>query len=424
MNYQETLAYLFERLPMFQRIGKSAFKKDLSNTLKLCEALGNPQNKFTSIHIAGTNGKGSTAHSLASIMQESSYKTGLYTSPHLKSFTERIKINGKDAAEDYIVDFVHLHKDLIENIRPSFFEITVAMAFDYFAKEKVDIAVLEVGMGGRFDSTNVIDPILSVITSIDLDHMEFLGPDISSIAFEKAGIIKNERPVVISEWQEESAPIFIEKAKQCQAEIYFAEDDVEIESKGDGKYLVKSEYLNDIIDFELKGDYQIHNLPGIIKSAELLNYLGYEIKAKSICGGLEKVIRNTGIKGRWQILSKEPWIICDTGHNEEGMRYILNQIHNYKFNKLIAILGFVNDKDIHKILDFWPKDTLFIFCQANIPRAMNTDEIIKIAEDKNLRFSIKKDVNNAIELAQQKASKNDFIFIGGSTFVIAEIKDL
>ncbi|QNL21073.1 bifunctional folylpolyglutamate synthase/dihydrofolate synthase [Hyphobacterium sp. CCMP332] len=424
MNYQETLAYLFERLPMFQRIGKSAFKKDLSNTLKLCEALGNPQNKFKSIHIAGTNGKGSTAHSLASILQESSYKTGLYTSPHLKSFTERIKINGVEVSEDYIVEFVHLHNELIEDIRPSFFEITVAMAFDYFAKEKVDIAVLEVGMGGRFDSTNVIDPILSVITSIDLDHMEFLGPDISSIAFEKAGIIKNERPVVISEWQEESAPIFIEKAKQCQSEIYFAEDDVEIESKGDGKYLVKSEIFYDIIDFELKGDYQIHNLPGIIKSAELLNFLGYEIKTKSICIGLEKVIRNTGIKGRWQILSKEPWIICDTGHNEEGMRYILNQINNYKFDKLIAVLGFVNDKNINKILDFWPKDTLFIFCQANIPRAMNTDEIIKIAEDKNLCFLIKKDVNKAIELAEQKASINDFIFVGGSTFVIAEIKDL
>ncbi len=424
MNYQETLAYLFERLPMFQRIGKSAFKKDLTNTLKLCEALGNPQKKITSIHIAGTNGKGSTAHALASILQESSYKTGLYTSPHLKSFTERIKINGNEVSEAYIVDFVELHKELIEDIKPSFFEITVAMAFDYFAKEEVDIAVLEVGMGGRFDSTNVVDPILSVITSIDLDHMEFLGPDIPSIAFEKAGIIKNERPVVISEWQEESAPIFIEIAKQCRSEIYFAEDDIEIEPKGNGKFLVKSELIHDSIDFELKGDYQIHNLPGIIKSAELLNYLGFQIKTKSMVMGLAKVTRNTGIKGRWQILSKDPWLVCDTGHNEEGMRYILNQIHNYKFDKLIAVLGFVNDKNIHKILDFWPKDTFFIFCQANIPRAMHTDDILKIAEEKNLHYLIISDVNKAIERARGDASKNDFIFIGGSTFVVAEINEL
>ncbi len=424
MNYEETMAYLFERLPMFQRIGKTAFKKDLTNTLKLCEALGNPQKKFKSIHIAGTNGKGSTAHSLASILQESSYKTGLYTSPHLKSFSERIRIDGKEVDQDYIVDFVSEHKNLIEEIKPSFFEITVVMAFDYFAKENIDIAVIEVGMGGRFDSTNVIDPILSIITSIDLDHMEFLGPDIPSIAFEKAGIIKNNRPVIISEWQEESAPVFIEKAKQCQSHLFFAEDTVSLIGTGNGKYIVETKLFNEEIDFELKGKYQIHNLTGIIKSIEILNQMGFMVPTSALKNGLAKVIRNTGIKGRWQQLSVKPKMICDTGHNEEGMRYILKQISDESFDNLIAVLGFVNDKDIDKILKMWPIDTFFIFCQANIPRAKNITEIEKIAATLNLNFICEMDINHAINLAKNRATEKDLIFIGGSTFVVAEIENL
>lgn len=424
MNYEETMAYLFERLPMFQRIGKTAFKKDLTNTLKLCELLGNPQRKFKSVHIAGTNGKGSTAHSLASILQESSYKTGLYTSPHLKSFTERIKINGAEVKTDFIVDFVQKHKDLIEEIKPSFFEITVVMAFDYFARENVDIAVLEVGMGGRFDSTNVVDPILSIITSIDLDHMEFLGPDIPSIAFEKAGIIKNSRPVIISEWQKDSAPIFIEKAKQTNSDLFFAEDTVDTSSIGNGNYSIESDLVNGHIDFELKGDYQINNLPGIIKSAELLNQLYFNISSDAVKNGLAKVIKNTGLKGRWQVLSENPKVICDTGHNEEGMQFIIKQIGDLAFDKLFAVLGFVNDKDVEKILKIWPEETYFIFCQANIPRAKNLSEVEEIATNLNLEFSSIVDVNEAIKLARKKALKTDLIFIGGSTFVVAEIENL
>lgn len=418
------MAYLFERLPMFQRIGKTAFKKDLTNTLKLCELLGNPQRKFKSVHIAGTNGKGSTAHSLASILQESSYKTGLYTSPHLKSFTERIKINGAEVKTDFIVDFVQKHKDLIEEIKPSFFEITVVMAFDYFARENVDIAVLEVGMGGRFDSTNVVDPILSIITSIDLDHMEFLGPDIPSIAFEKAGIIKNSRPVIISEWQKDSAPIFIEKAKQTNSDLFFAEDTVDTSSIGNGNYSIESDLVNGHIDFELKGDYQINNLPGIIKSAELLNQLYFNISSDAVKNGLAKVIKNTGLKGRWQVLSENPKVICDTGHNEEGMQFIIKQIGDLAFDKLFAVLGFVNDKDVEKILKIWPEETYFIFCQANIPRAKNLSEVEEIATNLNLEFSSIVDVNEAIKLARKKALKTDLIFIGGSTFVVAEIENL
>ena len=424
MNYQETLTFLFERLPMFQRIGKAAFKKDLSNTIEMCKILGNPENQFKSIHVAGTNGKGSTAHSLASVLQESNYKTGLYTSPHLKSFTERIKVEGQEVSESYIVDFVEKHRQMIEDIKPSFFEITVVMAFDYFAKEEVDIAIIEVGMGGRFDSTNVITPILSVITSIGMDHMEYLGNDLKSIAFEKAGIIKRHVPVVISSTQEEIKDVFINKAEQEKAELYFAEDYINLESKGNGLYAWNSGSHNFEFKYDLKGDYQISNLPGILQGIALIKQEYSKITDDSLISGLEHVIKNTGLKGRWQTLNKEPLVICDTGHNSDGIKKIIEQIGKYHYKKLIAVLGFANDKDIKSILTQWPPNAKFIFCQAKIPRAMTVQNIGKIAKAMDLNFDLIEDVNEAILKAYTYASKDDFIFIGGSTFVVAEIEDL
>jgi dihydrofolate synthase/folylpolyglutamate synthase len=424
MNYEETLGYLFEKLPMFQRVGKTAFKKDLSNTLRLCEALDNPQQKFRSIHIAGTNGKGSCAHSITSVLMEAGYKTGLYTSPHLKSFTERIRIDGQEVEKDFVVDFVERIRPHIEEIRPSFFEITVVMAFDYFAKMDVDIAVIEVGMGGRFDSTNVIDPVLSLITTIGLDHMEFLGPDLPTIAFEKAGIIKPGRPVIISDRQNETEEVFRKKAAETGSEIYFAEDHVKIRFKGEGKYHISSDVINERMEFGLKGEYQLKNLYGIVFACQKLNELGFQISPQQIRDGLSHVVENSGIKGRWQVLSKSPLTICDTGHNEDGVRSIVSQLQSIHHEKLIAVLGFVNDKSLDKILSLWPAETHFIFCEAKIPRAMPINEVQKVAEQLNLRFEMEQDVNKAMMKARQMAGPNDLIFIGGSTFVVAEIEDL
>ncbi len=424
MNYQETLTFLYERLPMFQRVGKSAFKKDLSNTILMCEMLGNPQNKITSVHIAGTNGKGSTAHTITSILQESGLSIGLYTSPHLKSFTERIKINGSEADKEYIINFVAENRKMIEEVKPSFFEITVVMAFDYFAKNKVDLAVIEVGMGGRFDSTNVIDPILSVITSIGMDHMEYLGNDLPTIAYEKAGIIKPYRPVIISTRQAETDAVFEKKAGDCQSNIYFAEDELKLIALGSGVYELSSAFLNGTFEFELKGDYQIKNLPGIAKAYDLLGKNGIKLNEENFRNGLKNVIQNTGLKGRWQILQDKPLIICDTGHNKDGMIQILNQIKKQHYQKLYAVLGFVNDKDIKSILELWPKDSHFVFCKPDIPRGMETDEVLKIAKELDLEFEVEPRVNDAIRRAKEISTEEDLIFIGGSTFVVAEIDNL
>jgi dihydrofolate synthase/folylpolyglutamate synthase len=427
MTYQETLDYLFNALPMFQRIGAAAFKKDLGNTISLCRHLGNPQNKFKSIHVAGTNGKGSSSHALASILMEAGFKVGLYTSPHLKSFTERIKINGKEIPEQEVVDFVDKNKDYLEKLKPSFFEMTVGMAFWYFAEEEVDIAVIEVGMGGKFDSTNVILPEVSLITNIGFDHMQFLGETLEKIAGEKAGIIKKEKPVVIGQRQVETAPVFEKIAKEQDATIYFAEDFYHISRKRElekAVFEIIGPEGNFQVELDLHGKYQQKNLAGILKTIAVLQNLGYRITRSHVLYGLGQVVKNTGLKGRWQILGKAPWVICDTGHNVDGMKYILDQINEYIYNQLFMVIGMVNDKDVDKVLGLLPKDAAFVFCQSNIPRAMEASVLAGKAMDLGLKGEVIQDVNEAIEWVKKKASKEDFIFIGGSTFVVAEIKDL
>jgi dihydrofolate synthase/folylpolyglutamate synthase len=429
MTYQETLDYLFNALPMFQRVGASAFKKDLSNTLALCQHLGNPQTQFRSIHVAGTNGKGSTSHALSSVLMEAGYKVGLYTSPHLKSFTERIKINGKEIPEQEVVDFVAKHQNFIESLKPSFFEMTVGMAFWYFAKEQVDIAVIEVGMGGRLDSTNVIIPEVAVITNIGYDHMQFLGDTLEKIAREKAGIIKQNVPVVIGQRQLETTAVYYELAEFYKAPLFFAEDSIQVSNKGDAPgnrrlYSIQSEKGNFEIKLDLLGNYQQKNLAGILKTLEVLHARGYKVSDDHISSGLKNIIANTGLKGRWQILDTKPWIICDTGHNQDGIKQIIDQIDQYTYNQLYMIIGMVSDKDISKVLELMPRAAHYIFCEANIPRAMPAVELKNCAKEVGLKGIVVKDVNEAIMLAKKKADKEDFIFIGGSTFVVAEIKDL
>jgi len=429
MTYKETLDFLFNALPMFQRVGASAFKKDLSNTLALCNHLGQPQQKFKSIHVAGTNGKGSTSHAICSVLMEGGYKVGLYTSPHLKSFTERIKINGGEIPEQEVVDFVAAHKTFLENLQPSFFEMTVAMAFWYFAKEEVDIAVIEVGMGGRLDSTNVITPEVAVITNIGFDHMQFLGDTLEKIAGEKAGIIKRDTPVVISTKQKETTGVFEKIAAVQHAPIYFAQNSFEIRSLGntiDNKRLFEVGHKGQSkkLELDLLGNYQLDNLPGILQAIEILKERGFKISEEHISRGLSQVIKNTGLKGRWQVLGESPWIICDTGHNEDGIKYILNQINEYTYNQLFMIIGMVNDKDFSKVLSFFPKNAQYVFCQANIPRAMPAETLSVKAKEAGLEGIVINDVNRAMAWAKKKASKEDLIFIGGSTFVVAEIKEL
>lgn len=427
MTYQETLDYLFNALPMFQRIGAAAFKKDLSNTIALCGHLGNPQDQFKSVHVAGTNGKGSTSHAICSVLMEAGYKVGLYTSPHLKSFTERIKINGVDIPENQVVNFVAANKTYLEDLKPSFFEMTVGMAFWFFAKEQVDIAVVEVGMGGRLDSTNVISPEVSVITNIGYDHMQFLGDTLEKIAGEKAGIIKSVTPVVISQRQPETWPIFEKMAKEKNAPLYFAEDFFSISRKDlkyNGVYEVMDSGKSNLIEMDLKGNYQQKNLAGILQTIAVLQKLGYRITQSHVNNGLSQIVKNTGLKGRWQVLGKRPWIICDTGHNEDGIKYIVDQIKEYSYNQLYMIIGMVNDKELGKVLDLFPKDAHYIFCQANIPRAMEAELLATEAEAYGLEGFIIKDVNEAISWAKKNALASDLIFIGGSTFVVAEINDL
>uniref|UniRef100_UPI0025D376A6 bifunctional folylpolyglutamate synthase/dihydrofolate synthase n=1 Tax=Algoriphagus sp. TaxID=1872435 RepID=UPI0025D376A6 len=379
MNYQETLDYLFNALPMFQRVGASAFKTDLGNTLALCAHLGHPERQFKSIHVAGTNGKGSTSHALASVLQSSGYKTALYTSPHLKSFTERIRINGIEIPQEKVIQFVKEHKDFLEELKPSFFEMTVAMAFWYFAEEKVDIAVIEVGMGGRFDSTNVILPEISVITNIGFDHMQFLGNTLPAIAGEKAGIIKQNIPVVISQTQQETKHVFQAKADSTSSPIFFADQKWKVEkineSKGFAAYRVNSKEKEIDITLDLLGNYQKFNLPGILETVDQLKLRGWEIADTQLLEGLSKVANQTGLKGRWQILGESPTVICDTGHNESGISEILDQLKTYKYSDLWLVLGMVQDKDISKILSMLPKDAKYIFCEATIPRALKASQL-------------------------------------------------
>lgn len=409
---------------MFQRLGGAAYRKDLINTIKLCEALGNPQNSFKSIHVAGTNGKGSTSHMLASVLQSAGYKTGLYTSPHLKSFTERIRINGEEVREQFVVDFVNTINPLITELNPSFFEITVAMAFQYFEKEKVDIAVIEVGMGGRLDSTNVITPELSVITNIGYDHAEFLGDTLELIAKEKAGIIKKNIPVVISERQLGIEKVFESFAREANSTLYFGDHYKAIQSNHSYSLYRGNEFLFEDVKIPLLGNYQTKNIPGVMMALEILSAKGFTINSNNILHGLENVIAQTNLKGRWQILAEKPLMICDTGHNEDGIKMVVEQLRKTPHKKLYVVMGVVKDKAIEAILKLWPKEAAYYFCEATIPRALDANILHEKAKAIGLKGEVVKDVNAAIAKAKASANSEDLIFIGGSTFVVAEIENL
>ena len=403
MTYQETTTWLFNQLPMFQMQGASAYKKDLTNTLLLVEHLQHPETKFKSIHVAGTNGKGSTSSMIASILQEAGYKVGLYTSPHLKDFRERIRINGEMISEDFVVDFVAQSKTFFEANQLSFFEMTVGLAFDYFAKEQVDVAVIEVGMGGRLDSTNVITPLVSVITNIGFDHTQFLGDTLPKIAAEKAGIIKSNVPVVIGEYSEETKPVFVAKAKSENAQIYFAQDNSEV-----------------TYECALLGDYQMHNKKTVLQTIELLQSQ-YNIEENHIKLGFKNVVQNTGLLGRWQILNQKPFTVCDTAHNSHGLKIVLNQIQKHHFETLHIVLGVVNDKDLDSILPLFPKNANYYFCKPNVPRGLNPEIFQKKATEFGLYGQVFNSVSEAYTEVLNLANNSDFIYIGGSTFVVAEI---
>jgi dihydrofolate synthase/folylpolyglutamate synthase len=437
MSYEETIDYLYAMLPVFHKEGAKAYKPGLSNTLSLCERLGNPQTKFKSIHIAGTNGKGSTSHYMASILQSAGYNTGLYTSPHLKDYTERFRINGKSIEKAKVVEFIELNKDIIKELRPSFFELSVALAFDFFAKRNVDVAVIEVGLGGRLDSTNIIQPDLSIITNIGFDHMDILGNTLSKIAYEKAGIIKPKTPVVISEKHEETSQVFINKASEQNAPIFFAEDNYSVKENKESESVSLvvdvydkngKEIFNDIKS-QLLGKYQLKNLTGVFQSIEILKSLDYKISDNAIRNGIEEVVSLTSLKGRWQVLYQQPLTICDTGHNEHGLKIVLNQIDKLFNSGLIQgqkyfILGFVKDKNVEEILQLFPKDANYYFCQANSPRAMASENLIKIAESLHISGYSILNVNDALKKVRKIAQKDDFIYVGGSTFVVAELNEL
>lgn len=427
MNYSETLSYLYDRLPMFTRLGSIAFKKDLTNTLALCKALGEPQKQFKSIHIAGTNGKGSCSHMLASVLQEAGYKTGLYTSPHLKDFRERIRINGKMIEEQVVVDFVSKHKALFEDIEPSFFEWTVALCFDTFAKQKVDIAIIETGLGGRLDSTNVITPELSVITNIGWDHMDMLGDSLAKIAFEKAGIIKAKVPVVIGEFNNETLEIFKAAAKEKESPLFLSNQWVEVNH-------FKSTLSQSVFDIhfeygetwknmcsDLTGLYQQKNITTVLCAILQLQKQGFKINENDIRQGLFSVQKNTGLAGRWHVLGKDPLMVCDTGHNENGMEWVVKQIAFQNFVHLHFVIGMVKDKDINKILALLPKDATYYFCKADLPRGLDEKELQAQAITFHLKGKTFSSVADAFMAAKNAAKKEDMIFIGGSTFVVAEV---
>ncbi|MGB5420040.1 bifunctional folylpolyglutamate synthase/dihydrofolate synthase [Algibacter sp.] len=404
MTYQDTLNWMFSQLPMYQREGKTAFKKDLSNTLKLATHLNNPERKFKTIHVAGTNGKGSTSHMLASILQDSGYKVGLYTSPHLKDFRERIKINGKEVSRQFVIGFIKRNKPFLDANKLSFFEMTVGMAFDYFAKQKVDIAVIEVGLGGRLDSTNIITPEVSVITNIGLDHTQFLGNTLEAIAFEKGGIIKPNIPVVVGETQHETQSVFNQLAKKNHSRITFADKEVH------------QDYKSDLI-----GSYQSKNIKTVLQTVKELQEIGFKITKQNVKQALLNVVRNTGLLGRWQILNESPKVVCDTGHNTEGLTYVMQQLKNEKFESLHIVFGVVNDKDLSSIVHLLPENAVYYFCKPDIPRGLDANMLKQELSKYNIKGKAYSSVNEAYNMALKSANTNDFVFIGGSTFVVAEI---
>ncbi len=427
MNYLETIAYLFSQLPMYQRQGKVAFKKDLKNIIALCEHNKNPQEKFKSVHIAGTNGKGSVSHILASVLHTAGYRVGLYTSPHLKDFRERIRINGKMISENEVTDYVNENKSFFEVQNPSFFEMTVAMAFHYFAKYNVDIAIIETGLGGRLDSTNILKPVLCGITNISLDHTQFLGNTISEIAYEKAGIIKENIPIVIGETNIESYPVFIKTAKNKNANIYFADSEYQIEYallNKDYKQVFNVKRNNEIVfknlTTDLIGLYQKKNVVTALKMIELLSK-SFNIKKEHIYSGLLNVQKNTGFAGRWQVIGYNPLVVADTGHNIAGINEVLIQLKATAYKELHFIYGTVNDKDIDNILKLLPKNAEYYFTQANIPRSLEVNILKEKANKFNLKGNAFTNTEDAYFSAKQKAEEFDLILIGGSTFVVAEL---
>ncbi len=405
MNYQETVNWMFNQLPLYQFQGAIAYKKDLTNTILLSKHLGNPDKNLKFIHVAGTNGKGSTSHLLASVLQEAGYKVGLYTSPHLKDFRERIKINGIEISEDFVCEFIAKHKNFFETNDLSFFEMTVGLAFDYFKNEKIDIAIIEVGMGGRLDSTNIITPLLSVITNIGKDHTQFLGTTFKSIATEKAGIIKQNIPVIIGEYTSETKPVFLAKANETKSEIYFASD------------LIWDDFPSDLI-----GAYQISNKKTALQTLRILNsQKEFQVSEAAIKTGFLNVVKNTGLQGRWQQLNSAPKVICDTAHNKHGLEIVLNQLKTERFETLHFVFGVVNDKDLDEILSLFPKNAIYYFCKPNIPRGLDATILAQKSKEFGLHGKVYNSVSEAYKNALQNATTTDFIYIGGSTFVVGEI---
>jgi len=427
MTFKETIEYLYSQLPMFHHIGKAAYKANLDNITKLAESLGNPQHKFKSIHIAGTNGKGSVSHMLASILQEAGFKTGLFTSPHLLDFRERMRINGKMISEEFIIDFVKDKKHLLDTIKPSFFEMTTAMAFDYFAKENIEIAVLETGLGGRLDATNIVNPIVSAITNISYDHTDILGETLELIAGEKAGIIKPNVPVIIGESSSETRQVFITKARENNSKLIFAEEAYSLENSSVSYpdyqtiNLKKSGKQKSIqYKIDLLGNYQTKNLITVLTILDEIRNAGININEKAEFAGLERTVKNTGLMGRWQILGNNPIIIADTGHNVEGLKAVIKQLKKLPCKKLLIVYGMVKDKDVRKALSVLPKNAIYFFTKAAIPRALN--EQILLQEGKMMYLTGKSfpTVKEALNAARSQAQSEDCIYIGGSTFMVGE----
>lgn len=426
-TYAQTLDYLYSALPMFSKLGESAYKKDLHNTLALCAYIGNPQNQFKTIHVAGTNGKGSTSHMLAAIFQAAGYKTGLYTSPHLKDFRERIKVNGQVCSEEFVVSFTDAIEPMIQEISPSFFEITVAMAFDYFAKQAVDIAIIEVGLGGRLDSTNIIDPELSIITNIGYDHMNLLGNRLEEIAFEKAGIIKHGKPVVIGESLTETKPVFIAKADSYHAPIYFAKDHFQIidfkPKSGHLEILVRNlrHQEEHAYELDLPGYYQTKNLLTVLTAVEQLQILGWKLEPSTVIHALKQVKKLTGLHGRWEVIADHPLTVLDVGHNEDGIKEIVKQIELTGKQTIHIVMGMVKDKAIDNALQLLPKHAQYYFTKAAIPRALNESILQEHAASYGLIGNHYATVSEAFAAAKHHASKDDLILVCGSVFVVAEV---
>jgi dihydrofolate synthase/folylpolyglutamate synthase len=445
MTYQQTIDYLYAQLPVFTRVGASAYKADLSNTIELCNRLGNPENKFKTIHIAGTNGKGSTSHMLAAVLQIAGYKTGLYTSPHLKDFRERIRINGEMISEQSVVDFVADHKTDFEEIQPSFFEMTVGLAFDIFAKEQVDIAIIETGLGGRLDSTNIITPLLSIITNIGWDHMNILGDTLQLIAAEKAGIIKPNIPVIIGEKQDELADLFIRKAKQQNAPIVFAselfnakvnsqnlkgyDDLIEVDitpnpqptTQNSQPTTHNSQPTTHNLQLDLTGSYQLKNVKTVLATVAALLLQGFVVSDEHLKSALRQVKTLTGLHGRWETLSTNPLTICDTGHNPEGIAEVIKNIAAVKYQQLHFVIGMVNDKDSTKVLSMLPQNAIYYFCRPDIPRGLEAEILKEKAESIGLRGNAYNSVRDALKAARNASKADDLVFVGGSTFVVAEV---